>query len=119
MRQSQNSVQLFHSLASFIPESAHLNIVAESRKYMDGETLVDDLLFKFIMKKYSIDTHATATHLWENMTNLDTYMSNVNSNIENSNQYVKVNVEGLKAGGDLTDYLMINLPKAYQVVSDI
>ena len=45
-------------------------------------------------------------------------MPTVNSDIENFNQYVKVNVDGLKARGDQTDDLMINLFKAYQVASD-
>ena len=42
----------------------------------------------------------------------------MNSDIENLNQYVKVNVDGLKARGESTDYLMINLFKAYQVALD-
>ena len=45
-------------------------------------------------------------------------MSTVNSNIENFNQYLKFNTDKLKARGDLTDDLMINLFKAYQVASD-
>ena len=45
-------------------------------------------------------------------------MSTVNSDIENFNQYVKVNVDGLKSRGERTDYLMINLFKAYQLASD-
>ena len=45
-------------------------------------------------------------------------MSTVNLGIEEFNQYVKVNVDGLKARGYQMDYLMINLFEAYQVVSD-
>ena len=44
-------------------------------------------------------------------------MSTVNSNIENFNQYVKVNVDGLKARGERTYDLMIEIFKAYQVAS--
>ena len=85
---------------------------------MDGETLVGELLFKLITKKSIIDIRATATHLQENLTNLDTYMSTVNYNIKNFNQYIKVNVDGLKARGECKDDLIINLFKAYQVASD-
>ena len=42
----------------------------------------------------------------------------VDFEIENLNQYVKFNVYGLKARGDRTDDLMINMFKAYQVASD-
>ena len=118
MHQSQNSVQLFHCLANFIIEAAHLNIVVKWRKYMDGVTPVGELLFKLIMNKDIIDTRNTATHLRENLTNLDTHMSTVNSNIKNFNQYTKVKLDGLKAGGEHTDDISINLFKSYQVSSD-
>ena len=45
-------------------------------------------------------------------------MSTVNSDIENFNHYVKVNVERLKASGEQTNDLMIILFKAYQVAPD-
>ena len=95
-RQAQNSVQLFQCLTNSMTEAAHLKIVVESSKYMDDDTPVGELLFKLMMQKAIIDTRATATHLRENITNLDTYMSTVNSNIEKFNQYVNVNVDGLK-----------------------
>ena len=42
----------------------------------------------------------------------------LNSNFKIFNKYVKVNVDGMKTRGEIMDYLMINLFKAYQVVSD-
>ena len=45
-------------------------------------------------------------------------MSTVILDIEKFNQYVKVNVDGLKARGDFTYDLVINLFKAYQVAPD-
>ena len=85
---------------------------------MDGLTLVGNLLFKLMMQKAVIYTMETATSLKENLTNLDTYMSTLNSDIENLNQYMKVNVDGLKARIERTDDLFINLFKAYHVASD-
>ena len=46
-------------------------------------------------------------------------MSTVNLDIENFNQYVKVNVGWLKARGERTDNFIINLFKAYQTASDV
>ena len=92
--------------------------MAESENYMDNEKLVDEFMFKLIVKKSVIDTIATSTYLRENLTNLDIHITTVNSDIEHFNQYVKVNMYGLKARGERTDDLMINLFKAYQVASD-
>ena len=45
-------------------------------------------------------------------------MSTLNLDIEKFNQYVKVNVDGLKSRSETMDHLMINLFKEYQVESD-
>ena len=71
-----------------------------------------------MIQKAFIKTRATATYLRENLTNLDTYTYKINLEIENFNQYVKVNMDGLKSRGDQTDDLTTNLFKAHQVESD-
>ena len=71
-----------------------------------------------MIQKSVINTRTTATHLIENLNNLDTYIYTVDSDIERLNQYVKVYVDVLKARGDRTDDLMINLFKDYQVAPD-
>ena len=117
-RQSQKSVQLFHYLTNSITESVNLKIVVDSTKYIDDETPLVELLFKLTIRKSIIDTLATDIRLRENFTNLYTYMTTVDFEIENLNQYVKFNVNVLKARGYRTDDLMNNLFKAYQVASD-
>jgi hypothetical protein len=76
------------------------------------------MLFKLLVRKSNTDTRATASQLWEKLTNLDFYMSTVNSNIELFNQYVKVNQDGLTARGESIDDLTINLFKVYLCVTD-
>ena len=83
--QAQKSVQLFHYLTNSEKESSHVKVMAYSINYMDDDTPVVELLFKLMMQKNIIDTQATSTHLRENITNLYTYMSTVNSKIENFN----------------------------------
>ena len=90
-------------------EDAHLKVVAESNKYIDDDTPVGEFLFKLMIQNAIIKTKATYTHLRENLTNLDTYMSTVNSDIENFNNDVKVNVDRLKERGERTDDLIIKL----------
>ena len=72
--QCQNFVQIFHCLNNSMTEAVQLKILAESDKYMEGETPVGELLFKLMMQNSVIDTRATANYLRENLTNLDTYM---------------------------------------------
>ena len=90
-------------------EDAHLKVVAESNKYIDDDTPVGEFLFKLMIQNAIIETKATYTHLRENLTNLDTYMSTVNLDIENFNNDVKVNVDRLKERGERTDDLIIKL----------
>ena len=54
----------------------------------------------------------------ENITKLEAYTTTVNFNIDNFNQHVNVNLEGLKAKGERKYDLMKNLLKAYHVASD-
>ena len=61
--QSQNSVKLFHCLTNSMTEAAHLNIVAESDEYMEGDIPVGELLFILMIQKEVIYTRATATYL--------------------------------------------------------
>ena len=77
-----------------------------------------ELLFKFLMQKVVIDTRATDYHLRENLTSLETYITTVKSNIENFNQHVKLNVEGLNSGSERKNSLMANLFKSYKVSFD-
>jgi hypothetical protein len=84
---------------------------------MEG-TYRDIMLFKLLTRKANTDTRATASQLQENLTNLDSYMSTVDSNIELFNQHVKVNRDGLTARGESSDDLTINLFKAYLCVTD-
>jgi hypothetical protein len=76
------------------------------------------MLFKLLMRKANTDTKATASQLRENLTNLDSYMSTVNSNIELFNQHVNVNRDGPTARGESSGDLTINLFKVYLCVTD-
>eukprot|EP00957_Ditylum_brightwellii_P047266 3590222-Ditylum_brightwellii.AAC.1 len=117
-RQTQNYVQLYYFLKNSLVETAKLKILAKTTEYIVNSHPSRELLFKILMKKAVMDTQATASHLRENLTNLDNDMSAINSNIHLFNQHVKSNQEGIKAQGESTDDLMINLFEVYLVVSD-
>ena len=64
-----------------------------------------------MIQKAEIDTRATASHSRGNLTNLETYITTVNSNIETFNQHVKVNLEGLRVRDERKDDLMTKIFK--------
>jgi hypothetical protein len=76
------------------------------------------MVFKLLVRNANTDMRSTASQLRENLTNLDSYMSMVNSNIELFNQHVKLNRDGLTPRGESNDDLTINLCKAYLYVTD-
>jgi hypothetical protein len=117
-RQAQNDVQFYYCNANKLDERGHLRIVYDAKSYTMEGTHSGIMLFKLLVRKSNTDTRATASQLWEKFTNLDFYMSTVNSNIELFNQYVKVNQDGLTARGESIDDLTINLFKVYLCVTD-
>jgi hypothetical protein len=121
-RQSQNDYQMFHCIMNSLTEEGRLKILTEQDKYHIGaandRTPSGPLLFKLLMQKAIIDTRATSSLLRENLSSLDTYMATIKSNIEEFNEYVKQNYEGLLARGERCDDIMINLFKGYMAASD-
>ena len=61
---------------------------------------------------------ATTSYLRENLISLDTNIVTVYLNIELFNLYIKENKQRLKARGESTDDLMINLLKGNILASD-
>ena len=121
-RRAQNNNQMYHCIMNSLTKDGQAKILAEQSKYHTGEgnnrRPSGPLLFKLLMQKAVIDTRATASLLRENLSSLDTYMSTINSNIEEFNKYVKTNYEGLRARGERCDDIMINLFKGYESASD-
>jgi hypothetical protein len=108
-RQAQNDVQLYYCIANTLDERGRLRIVSEAESYTVEGTHSGVMLFKLLMRNANTDTRATASQLREKLTNLDSYMSTIDSNIELFNQHVKVNRDGHTARGESSDDLIINL----------
>jgi hypothetical protein len=117
-RQAQNNVQFYYCIANTLDERGHLRVVSEAELYTIEGTHIGIVLFKLLMRKANTDTRATASQLRENLTNFDSYMSTVDSNIELFNQHVKVDRYDLTAHRDSSDDLTINIFKAYLCVTD-
>ena len=78
-----------------------------------------NLILKLIMNKIIINIRATSVVFRSDRSNLDSFMSSCNSNIETFDTHVNHAVGSLQARGEKLDDLMTNLFKGYKVASDI
>jgi hypothetical protein len=117
-RQVQNDVQFYYCISNTLDKRGHLRIVSEAESYNMEGTHSGIMLFKLLVRKANTDARATASQHQENLTNLDSYMSTVDSNIELFNQHVKVNRDGLTNRGESSDDLTISIFKSYLCVTD-
>ena len=61
--------------------------MSETHKYTVKGTPMSELLFKLLMQNMVIETRATYFYLRENLTNLETHITTVNTNIQTFNQH--------------------------------
>jgi hypothetical protein len=73
---------------------------------------------KIIIRESHLDTNATTNQIQTKLSNLDSYILTVDSNIGKFYQYVKLLVQLLTARNQKTLDLLINLFKKYGAVSD-
>ena len=117
-RRAQNAVMMYHCIMATLTEDAHSRIVTESHRYTINGVPNGPLLFRYLLHTITIDTRATTTYIRLNMSNLDTYISVVDNDIEKFNLYVKEQRRQLKNRGEESQDLLINVFKAYLSVND-
>ena len=117
-RRAQNAVMMYHCIMATLTEEAHSRIVTESHRYTINGIPNGPLLFRFLLHTITIDTRATTTYIRLNMSNLGTYISVVDNDIEKFNLYVKEQRRQLKNRGEGSQDLLINVFKAYLTVND-
>ena len=117
-RRSQHSYQMYECIMNSLTDTARIKITPDADLYTIDGTRCGPLLYRYLMSKSAIDTRATLSHIRENLSNLDTYMTTVSSNIVTFNEYVKEQRLNLAARGGITHDLMTNLWKAFSVASD-
>ena len=117
-RRYQNDFQFYHCLTASLSDAGQLKVLAERHSYMINDRPSGSLFFKLLMQQAIVDTRATASHYRENLSNLDSYIGTVDSNIRLFNHYVKINRDGLISREESIDDLMVNLFKGYLHASD-
>jgi hypothetical protein len=76
------------------------------------------ILLKIIISQAQVDSCATVSFIHISLTQLDTKMIELDSNIESFNFYVKTQIQSLLARGETTSNLLINLFKGYKAADD-
>ena len=84
-RAAQNDAQMYHCIKNSLTPEAERKILAERESYHINNVPSGPLLFKLMMQKAIIDTWATSSLLRENLSNLDSYITTVKSDIEEFN----------------------------------
>ena len=119
-RDAQNTYMLYKCLMSSLTNNAKKRISLWSEQYRIGD---NDLcsgvaLLKIIVRESHLDTNATTNQIRTKLSNLDSYILTVDSDIGKFNQYVKLLIQSLTARNQKTSDLLINLFKGYGAVSD-
>ena len=117
-RDCQNSFMLYNCLMSSLTNEAQATVRLDTSQFTRDGVGVGALLLKTIINRSYVDTRATTMQIRDNLAALDTYMPQVDSNIDQFNNYVKVQIQGLTARGEESLDLLSNLFKGYAAASD-
>ena len=119
-REAQDTFMLYKCLMASLSNSAKKRISLWSDQYRIGDNNLCSgvALLKIIVRESHLDTNATTNQIRTKLSNLDSYIVTVDSDIGKFNQYVKLLVQSLTARNQKTSDLLINLFKGYGAVSD-
>jgi hypothetical protein len=117
-RDCQNSFQAFNCLMASLTDGAKKRINLLREQFTIDGIGNGPLLFKTIIQTAYVDTRSTVLYLRDQLSQLDTYMVDIQSDIEQFNDHVKTLVSGLNARGEQTLDLLANLFKGYMTASD-
>jgi hypothetical protein len=122
-RDDQDSDMIYNCLRKSITDAVFAQVTMEPERYtfeINGEKLVDGPCFlAAIIDQTYTNTLANTEATRKNLSSLAEYMESLpDSNVEQFNAYIKVQLETLAAGGETTNDLITNLFKGYAKVKD-
>jgi hypothetical protein len=119
-RNAQNNMQMYLCLTTSLTDEAKKKIAHEVPNYQLGpdETISAACFLKVIIESARVATNATTAFIRTNLSHLETYMTTVDSNIIDFNNYVKAQVSDLGACGQTSNDLLINLFSGYSAAAD-
>lgn len=117
-RQAQNSYALYNCIMATLDKTAHAKIMLKEDEYTINGVRSGPCLLKVVIRESYLDSNATTKYIRECLSSLDTYMLEVDSDIEKFNDHVDDLVDSLTARGEQTQDLLANLFKAYAACED-
>ena len=119
-RLAQDNRALYECLNNSLTMEGLAKVRINEAEYMRGNpTLPSGLLFlKILIRESYLDSNATTSMIRTKLSNLDTYIGQVGSDINKFNKYVQTLLEALNARGETTTDLLTNLFKGYAACSD-
>ena len=118
-RNSQNSKILHTLLMESLSNTGIQRIQVWKDQYSLHGLDSGGCLLKVIIRESYLDSNATVSTLRTNLSSLDMYIRDNGSDLVAFNAYVQSQLDGLSARGETTNDLVVNLFKAYKVVSDL
>ena len=114
-REAQDTYMLYKCLMASLTADARKKVTIRSSQYCIGNgnntTSGGVALLKIIIRESHLDTNATTNQIRIKLSNLDTYILTVDSDIGGFNQYVKLLIQSLTARNQTTSDLLINILK--------
>lgn len=117
-RAAQDSMQVYECLMKSMSKVGREKITVWKEQYHHNGIPCGALLLKIIIRESHNDTKAQAAHIRHQLSSLDTYMASVGSDVEKFNIKVRTLIQELKARGETSNDLLINLFKGYKAAAD-
>ena len=117
-RNAQDANLLYECIMNSVSSECKAKLTIWKREYRCQHLPSGNLLLKVLIRKCHLDTNATVGGIRNRLSALDTYLPTVGYNITKFNMYVKNLVDQLRARGEFTNDLLINLFKGYLSATD-
>ena len=117
-RNAQDANLLYECIMNSISSECKAKLTIWKKEYRCGQLPSGNLLLKVLIRECHLDTNATVGGIRNRLSALDSYLPTVGYNITKFNMYVKNLVDQLRARGEFTNDLLINLFKGYLSATD-
>jgi hypothetical protein len=118
IRPAQDAFMLFKCLMNSISKEGKNKILIWRQQYTVDEASSGNLLLKIIIRESHLDTNATTSSIRTKLSNLDSYIVTIASDITKFNGYVRLLIDSLAARGETSNDLLTNLFKGYGSATD-
>lgn len=117
-RERQNAVMMYHFISNSIEDVVRNKLITREQEYTINGEFDGPTYLKLLVSIVYIDTRATSAHIRMILSSLDEHIAQLDYNVIRFNQFVNEQVDGLRARGEESNDLLVNLFKAYLSAKD-